>query len=78
MTTAPIDLPAVIDSLPRDHVVVLRGALAGFAAEDLARLAGVPTEALLPLLRLAAVKLDRALAEAARAGPSGPRRRGSQ
>jgi DNA-directed RNA polymerase specialized sigma24 family protein len=59
----PVDLAAVLASLPRDHLVVLRGAMAGFAAPELAVLAGVPVEAVVPLLRLATAKLVTALAE---------------
>jgi DNA-directed RNA polymerase specialized sigma24 family protein len=63
--TAPVDLDAVVGSLPHDHLVVLRGALAGFDARELALLADVPVEALVPLLRLATAKLATALADAA-------------
>jgi DNA-directed RNA polymerase specialized sigma24 family protein len=61
----PVDLAAVLASLPRDHLVVLRGAMAGFDAAELAVLADVPVEAVMPLLRLATAKLATALAEAA-------------
>lgn len=64
----PVDLPTVIGSLPRDHLVVLRGAMAGFGAPELAVLADVPVEAVMPLLRLAAAKLATALAEATAPG----------
>ena len=59
--SAPV-LPAVIDSLPRDHLVALRAILSGGRADEVAVLAGVPVEALVPLLRVATAKLDRALA----------------
>lgn len=61
VATSPPDLPGVIESLPRDHLVALRAALAGGRAEEVAVLAGVPVEALVPLLRVAAAKLDHAL-----------------
>ncbi len=64
MSRPPVDLPSVIGSLPRDHLVVLRGAIAGFGATELAVLADVPVEAVMPLLRLATAKLATALAEA--------------
>ena len=60
----PVDLASVLGALPRDHLVVLRGALAGFDVEELAVLAAVPVEAVVPLLRLATAKLATALAEA--------------
>lgn len=71
MTRPPVDLSSVLASLPRDHLVVLRGAMAGFDVEELAVLADVPVEAVMPLLRLATAKLATALAEAT--APTGPR-----
>lgn len=58
------DLRAVVESLPRDHLALLRAALAGAPVTDLAAQAGVPLEAVLPLLRVATAKLERALAVA--------------
>lgn len=69
MPPPPVDLDALVASLPHDHLVVLRGALAGFGARELAVLADVPVEALVPLLRLATAKLAAALADAAGAAP---------
>ena len=68
MPHRPVDLPSVLASLPRDHLVVLRGAMAGFGTGELATLAGVPAEAVVPLLRLATAKLATVLAEAADGG----------
>jgi hypothetical protein len=50
-------------SLPRVHLLVLRGALAGFDEAALAALVGIPAESVLPLLRVAAAKLGSCLAE---------------
>ncbi|MGI8936700.1 MAG: hypothetical protein ACR2JF_00540 [Iamia sp.] len=58
------DFRAVIESLPRDHLALLRAALAGAPVADLAAQTGVPLEAVLPLLRVATAKLERALADA--------------
>ncbi len=72
MRSSPIDLGSVVASLPHDHLLVLRGALAGFDAHQLATLADVPVEALVPLLRLATAKLATALADAVDAPPPAP------
>lgn len=50
-------------SLPRVHLLALRAALVGFDDAQLAALVGVPAESVRPLLRVAAAKLGRALAE---------------
>lgn len=62
MPSSPPDLSSVIDSLPRDHLVALQAALAGNRADEVAARAGVPVEAVVPLLRLATAKLEAALA----------------
>jgi hypothetical protein len=70
VASAP-EIQASIISLPRDHVVVLRAALSGFDVDELAALAGVPREGVLPLLQVAVAKLAHALADASAAVPSG-------
>lgn len=64
MTGRP-DLQAALATLPRDHVLVLRGALSGFDVVDLAALVTVPVEGVVPLLQVAVAKLDRALGDLA-------------
>jgi DNA-directed RNA polymerase specialized sigma24 family protein len=58
-----LDVQDAMDSLPRVHLQVLRAALVGFDDAQLAALVGVPPESVRPLLRVAAAKLGRALAE---------------
>jgi hypothetical protein len=62
------EIQTSIAGLPRDHVVVLRAALSGFDVDELAALAGVPAEGVVPLLQVAVAKLAHALAEPV-AGP---------
>jgi DNA-directed RNA polymerase specialized sigma24 family protein len=64
----PPEIQTSIGGLPRDHVVVLRAALSGFDVEELAALAGVPTEAVVPLLQVAVAKLGHALADTGAGG----------
>lgn len=68
VSSSAVDLPSVLASLPQDHLVLLRAAVAGFGTHDIASLAGVPAEAVVPLLRLATAKLATALAEAGASG----------
>ena len=60
-----LDVQDAMGSLPRVHLLVLRAALVGFDDAQLAALVGVPPESVRPLLRVAAAKLGRALAERA-------------
>lgn len=64
MTVHP-DLQTALATLPRDHVLVLRGALSGFDVAALAALVTVPVEGVVPLLQVAVAKLDRALRDLA-------------
>ena len=52
-----------VHSLPRVHLLLLRGALAGFNELELAALVRVPPESVRPLLRVAAAKLGTCFAE---------------
>lgn len=56
-------MQSAVRSLPRVHVLLLRAALVGFDEAQLAALADVPPESVRPLLRVAAAKLGRCLAE---------------
>lgn len=56
------DVQDAVRSLPQAHLLLLRAALVGFGDEDLAALAGVPREAVRPLLRVATAKLGACLA----------------
>jgi DNA-directed RNA polymerase specialized sigma24 family protein len=58
-----LEVQDAMGSLPRVHLLVLRAALVGFDEAQLASLVGVPPESVRPLLRVAAAKLGRALAE---------------
>lgn len=50
---------------------MLRGALSGRTLDELAAEAGVPAEAVVPMLRVGIAKLDRSLAEIGRSvGPT--------
>lgn len=65
------DLEAALTMLPRDHLSMLRGALSGRTLDELAAEAGVPAEAVVPMLRVGIAKLDRSLAEIGRSvGPT--------
>ena len=55
----------LLAELPAHHVAVLRGALSGFDADQLATLADVPVEAVLPMMRVAVAKLAHRLDDAA-------------
>jgi DNA-directed RNA polymerase specialized sigma24 family protein len=61
MAAVPDDVSTRLDRVPDQHLSGLRAALAGFSTVDLARLMGVPEEAVRPTLRLAAAKLVAAL-----------------
>lgn len=58
------DVQDALRSLPRAHLLLLRGALSGFNGRELAALVDVPPESVGPLLRVAAAKLATCLADA--------------
>jgi DNA-directed RNA polymerase specialized sigma24 family protein len=61
MTDPPSGLQEQLARLPDRHLAALRAALAGFDDGDIARLVGIPVEAVPTTLRLAAAKLLAAL-----------------
>jgi hypothetical protein len=65
MTSAEHAIRTSVASLPPLHLAGLRAALAGFDDEALARLLGVPVEAVGPTLGVAASKLAAALSRSA-------------
>jgi DNA-directed RNA polymerase specialized sigma24 family protein len=60
----PMDPRVAVDRLPPGHAAVLRGVMSGFDAHQIAALAGIPVEAVVPLVRVALAKLDQGLAGA--------------
>lgn len=65
------DLLSVLADLPHEHLALLRGVLCGFDTPGVAALAGVPPEAVIPLVGVAVAKLSAALGGNAHPGRPG-------